>query len=127
MSNFGSLLFPIIIVLLFVPIFLNGRKQRRQMQEMQQLQHNLTDGDVVVTTSGLRATVVDTSYEETIDLEIAPGIVTTWVRAAVQRKFEPTAESDGPARTAQDAPAGEGHPATSPPVVSEGGATADRA
>jgi preprotein translocase subunit YajC len=86
-----SLLFPFIILLLFIPIFLNGRRQRRQMQEMQQLQSSLTDGDVVVTTSGLRGTVVDSSYEETIDLEIAPGVVTTWVRQSVREKVNPTA------------------------------------
>ena len=46
-----------------------------------------------MTTSGLRATVVDASYEETIDLEIADGVVTTWVRAAVKSKVpaEPAA------------------------------------
>ena len=30
-----SLLFPLLILLLFIPIFLSGRRQRRQMQEMQ--------------------------------------------------------------------------------------------
>ena len=42
---------------------------------------------MVSTTSGLRATVVDASYEDTIDLEIADGVVTTWVRAAVREKI----------------------------------------
>jgi preprotein translocase subunit YajC len=83
-----SLLFPLIILLLFIPIFLNGRKQKRQMQQMQQLQTSLSEGDVVVTTSGLRGTVVDSTYEETVDLEIAPGVVTTWIRAAVREKVE---------------------------------------
>jgi len=81
-----SLLFPILILLLFIPIFLSGRKQKRQLQETKQLQDSLTEGDVVTTTSGLRGTVVDTSYEDTIDLEIADGVVTTWLRAAVRDK-----------------------------------------
>lgn len=93
-----SLLFPLFILLLFIPIFLSGRKQRRQMAEMQQMQSALEVGDIVVTTSGLRATVVDVSYEETIDLEIADDIVTTWVRAAVREKVvaneEPSADTD---------------------------------
>jgi preprotein translocase subunit YajC len=87
-----SLLFPLLILLLFIPIFLSGRKQRRQMQEMQQLQKSLEPGDVVVTTSGLRGTVVDASYEDTIDIEIADGVVTTWVRAAVREKVAVPAE-----------------------------------
>jgi preprotein translocase subunit YajC len=88
-----SLLFPLLILALFIPIFLNGRKQRRQVAEMQQMQKALTEGDVVVTTSGLRGTVSDASYEDTIDLEIAPGVVTTWVRAAVREKANPTVAS----------------------------------
>jgi preprotein translocase subunit YajC len=91
-----SLLFPLLILLLFIPIFLSGRRQRRQMQEMQQLQASLEPGDVVMTTSGLRATVVDASYEETIDLEIADGVVTTWVRASVREKVNPIVEESEP-------------------------------
>ncbi|MHA6782475.1 preprotein translocase subunit YajC [Pseudonocardia saturnea] len=92
-----SLLFPLFILLLFIPIFLSGRKQRRQLAEMQKMQTELEVGDIVVTTSGLRATVVDVSYEETIDLEIADDVVTTWVRAAVREKVvasEPVPASD---------------------------------
>ncbi|MCE0767505.1 preprotein translocase subunit YajC [Pseudonocardia kujensis] len=81
-----SLLFPILILLLFIPIFLSGRKQKRQMAQTQAMQSALTEGDVVTTTSGLRGTVVDASYEDTIDLEIADGVVTTWLRAAVRDK-----------------------------------------
>ncbi|SFN60585.1 preprotein translocase subunit YajC [Pseudonocardia ammonioxydans] len=85
-SGLLSLLPFLIILLLFVPLFLNGRKQRKQMQETQAMQQALEDGDVVVTTSGLRGTIVDASYEDTIDLEIAEGVVTTWLRAAIREK-----------------------------------------
>ena len=83
-----TLLFPLLILVLFVPIFLSGRRQKRQMAAMQSLQSSLHPGDVVMTTSGLRGTVVDASYEETIDLEIAEGVVTTWIRAAIREKVE---------------------------------------
>lgn len=85
-SGLLSLLPFLIILLLFVPLFLNGRKQRKQMAETQAMQQALEDGDVVVTTSGLRGTIVDASYEDTIDLEIAEGVVTTWLRAAIREK-----------------------------------------
>ena len=107
-----SLLFPLLILLLFIPIFLSGRRQRKQMQEMQALQNALEPGDVVTTTSGLRGTVVDASYEDTVDLEIADGVVTTWVRAAVKNKVpaEPAApvvaDDDEPA-VVEPAPAAE--------------------
>ncbi len=89
-----SLLFPLFILLLFIPIFLSGRKQRKQVAEMQQLQASLEPGDIVVTTSGLRGTVVDASYEDTVDLEIADDVVTTWVRAAVREKIVAPADEE---------------------------------
>jgi preprotein translocase subunit YajC len=92
-----ELLFPLLILLLFIPIFLQGRRARRQQQEMQQLQAALEVGDVVMTTSGLRGTVVDASYEDTIDIEIADGVVTTWVRGAVREKINPAAAEEAPA------------------------------
>jgi preprotein translocase subunit YajC len=78
MESLGGLLFPLLILLLFIPIFLSGRKQRRLAQNMQQLQASLQIGDVVTTTSGLRGTVVDAQYED--------NVVTTWLRAAVRDK-----------------------------------------
>lgn len=98
-----SLLFPLLILLLFIPIFLSGRRQRRQVAEMQALQAALEPGDVVVTTSGLRATVVDASYEETVDLEIADGVITTWVRAAVKEKVPAPLDDNEPATADADA------------------------
>jgi preprotein translocase subunit YajC len=97
MESLGGLLFPLLILLLFIPIFLSGRKQRRQMQEQQQLQSSLHVGDVVTTTSGLRGTVVDAQYEDTIDLEIADGVITTWLRAAVREKVLDAGTPEEPA------------------------------
>jgi len=88
-----STLFPLIILLLFIPILLSSRRQKKQAAAMQQLQSSLSEGDVVVTTSGLRGTVVDSSYEDTVDIEIAPGVVTTWVRAAVRETVNPASDS----------------------------------
>jgi preprotein translocase subunit YajC len=95
-----SLLFPILILLLFIPIFLSSRKQKRAQAQMQSLQSSLEPGDIVSTTSGLRGTIVDASYEDTVDLEIADGVVTTWVRAAIREKItasEPVHGDEPPA------------------------------
>ena len=91
-----SLLFPILILLLFIPIFLSSRKQKRAQAQMAALQSSLEPGDIVSTTSGLRGTIVDASYEDTVDLEIADGVVTTWVRAAIREKIT----TDAPAHVA---------------------------
>jgi preprotein translocase subunit YajC len=89
-----TLLFPLLLVLLLIPLLLNGRRQRKQYQQMQQLQASLTPGDEVMTTSGLRATVVDTSDPDTVELEIAPEVTTIWVRAAVRERISPVDEPD---------------------------------
>ena len=112
-----SLLFPILILLLFIPIFLSSRKQKRAQQEMQALQSSLEPGDIVSTTSGLRATVVDASYEDTVDLEIADGVVTTWVRAAVREKIaseEPVHVDEPPVVVEPAAPSLEKAPVENP-------------
>jgi preprotein translocase subunit YajC len=102
-----ELLFPLLILLLFIPIFLSGRRQRRQMQEMQKMQAALEVGDVVTTTSGVRGTVVDASYEDTIDIDIASDpsqtLVTTWVRGAVRDKVQTeSADSDSAAESSSE-------------------------
>lgn len=88
-----SLFIPLLFLVLLIPIFLSARRQRKQVAEQQALQGALQVGDYVMTTSGLRGTVTDTSYQDTIDIEIADGVVTTWLRAAVREKITESAES----------------------------------
>jgi preprotein translocase subunit YajC len=90
MMNFSSLLLPLIIVLFAVPLFMGSRKQKRAAAAQQQLQNSLSYGDRVMTTSGLYGTVVSSS-DESIDIEIAPGVVTSWLRAAVREKVADSA------------------------------------
>ncbi|GGM72294.1 preprotein translocase subunit YajC [Longimycelium tulufanense] len=89
----ASFLFPLLIILIALPLFLSARKQKKAYQQMQQLQRSLQPGDRVMTTSGLYGTVVDSEDDETIDLELAPGVVTTWARAAVREKANPQADA----------------------------------
>ncbi|GAA5102197.1 preprotein translocase subunit YajC [Haloechinothrix salitolerans] len=75
-------------------MFFAVRKQKKEMAAHHELQDSLTEGDRVRTTSGLEATVVDASDDTTIDLEIADGVVTTWLRPAVREKVEAADEFD---------------------------------
>ncbi|MGH3671275.1 MAG: preprotein translocase subunit YajC [Pseudonocardiaceae bacterium] len=77
----------LIIAALALPLIMNFRRQKRAMAEAQALQNSLADGDRVVTTSGLYGTVVGSTDETTIDLEIAPGLRTTWLRAAIRERI----------------------------------------
>jgi preprotein translocase subunit YajC len=85
-----------ITVLFALLLILNSRRQKRAIAEAQRLQSSLTEGDRVMTTSGLHGTVVGSSDETKIDLEIAPGVRTTWLRAAIREKIT---EEDEPAAT----------------------------
>nr|BFE53828.1 hypothetical protein GCM10017745_72550 [Saccharothrix mutabilis subsp. capreolus] len=114
MGNLSSLMFPLLLVLLAVPLFLSARKQKRAAAEQQALLKSLEPGDRVMTTSGLFATVADASDDETIDLEIADGVVTTWLRPAIREKVNPTTdvdETDAVVDDVEDAPAADVEPA----------------
>jgi preprotein translocase subunit YajC len=88
---------PMIIMIAAVVVLMTfmSRKQKRTMQAQQELQSSLTIGDRVMTTSGLYGTVVNTDDDSSIDIEIAPGMTTTWLRAAVREKVDPTLD-EGP-------------------------------
>jgi preprotein translocase subunit YajC len=83
--NFSTLLLPLIIVLFAVPLFMGTRKQKRNLAQQQNMQNSLSYGDRLMTTSGLYGTVVSTT-DASIDIEVAPGVVTSWLRAAVREK-----------------------------------------
>jgi preprotein translocase subunit YajC len=104
-----NLLLPLLLVLvLAVPLVMSSRKQKKQQAAQQDLQSSLAPGDRVMTTSGLYGTVADTSGDNTIDIEIAPGVVTTWLRLAVREKVEAVVETDeDSADEVSDAPAEE--------------------
>ena len=77
-------LFPIgLRALTAVLLFVLPARQRKKMQaQAQALQESLTVGTPVMTTSGLHGSIAGLG-EKTVDIEIAPGVVVTFVRAAV--------------------------------------------
>ncbi|WP_067860001.1 preprotein translocase subunit YajC [Nocardia shimofusensis] len=97
-----DLLFPLLLVLLLVPMFLGIRRQKREAEKVAAMQDGLKVGDSVITTSGLWGTVVDVD-EDTVDLEIAEDVVTTWLRQAIRevRVEEQAAESTTESATAE--------------------------
>nr|WP_189225929.1 preprotein translocase subunit YajC [Saccharothrix coeruleofusca] len=107
----SSLMFPLLLVLLAVPLFLSARKQKRAVAEQQALLNSLEPGDRVMTTSGVFATVVDASDDSEIKLEVAPGVVTTWLRQAVREKVVADTTTDAVVDDVEDAPAVEAEPA----------------
>ncbi|HYB81955.1 MAG TPA: preprotein translocase subunit YajC [Mycobacterium sp.] len=88
-------------LILFLPFLLimggfmyfASRRQRRAMQATIDLQESLRIGDRVHTTSGLEATIVGIT-DDTVNLEIAPGVVTTWMKLAVRDRILPEEVED---------------------------------
>jgi preprotein translocase subunit YajC len=74
-------------------IYFQGRRQRRAMQATISLHESLRPGDRVHTTSGMEATIVAIT-DDTVELEIAPGVVTTWMTLAIRDRIEPDDEVD---------------------------------
>jgi preprotein translocase subunit YajC len=81
----GNLFLPLIIVLMGGVLFLSARKQKKAAATQQDLQNNLEPGERVMTSSGLFGTVVAT-YDDKVQIEIAEGVVTEWLRLAIREK-----------------------------------------
>jgi preprotein translocase subunit YajC len=76
------------LIVLGAFMFFASRRQKRAMQATIDLQESLKIGDRVQTTSGLLGTIKRITDDD-VDLEIAPGVVTTWVKLAVSSRIEP--------------------------------------
>ena len=74
-------------------MYFSSRKQRRAMQATIDLHDSLRPGDRVHTTSGMEATVAEIA-DDTVDLEIAPGVVTTWMKLAIRDRILPDIDED---------------------------------
>ncbi|MBU3750276.1 MAG: preprotein translocase subunit YajC [Mycobacterium sp.] len=82
-------------------LFFASRRQRKAMQATIDLHESLRVGDRVHTTSGLQATITGIA-EDTVDLEIAPGVVTRWMKLAIRDRMEPELEDRPQAPQAAD-------------------------
>ncbi|BBX38939.1 preprotein translocase subunit YajC [Mycobacterium simiae] len=74
-------------------MYLASRRQKRAMQATIDLHESLQPGDRVHTTSGMQATVVGLT-DDTVELEIAPGVVTTWMKLAIRDRIVPEDADD---------------------------------
>lgn len=74
-------------------MYLASRRQRRAMQATIDLHESLQVGDRVHTTSGLEASIVAIT-DDNVDLEIAPGVVTTWMKLAIRDRIDPDTDGD---------------------------------
>ncbi len=101
--------FPFIILILAVLLlFVLPARQRKRVQEQQKaMQESLSVGTPVMTTSGLHGTIAGLG-DKTVDLEIAPGVVVTFVRPAILEVRKPIEATDVTDTTGDDTPGAPG-------------------
>jgi preprotein translocase subunit YajC len=90
-SNYSLL---IIMGILFVGMyFLMIRPQQRRRREMQDMQSSIGPGDEVLTIGGLYGTVLAID-DESVTLEVAPGVTNRYARGAISRVIPTTDPSE---------------------------------
>jgi preprotein translocase subunit YajC len=118
-SGGGNGLTTIIFLLLIfgVVYFLMIRPQTKRRREAAQMQNSIGAGDRIVTIGGLHATIVEIDGD-VATVEIAPGVVVKFARAAIARQL-PESEADAPAEdeTVADEPVIEEPVAETTPVA----------
>ena len=82
-----------LLIILGAFMFFASRRQRRAMQATIDLHESLAIGDRVHTTSGLQGTITGITDDD-VDLEIAPGVITTWMKLAVRDRIEDGEDDD---------------------------------
>ncbi len=82
-----------LLIILGAFMYFGSRRQKKAMQATIDLHNSLQIGDRVHTTSGLQGTITGIT-DDNVDLEIAPGVVTTWMKLAVRERIVPDDELD---------------------------------
>jgi preprotein translocase subunit YajC len=83
-----TVIFLPLLVVMGAFMYFASRRQKRTMQATIDLHESLRVGDRVHTTSGLHGTITGITDDD-VDLEIATGVVTTWMKLAIRDRIEP--------------------------------------
>ena len=93
----------ILMALFFVALyFLMIRPQQKRRREVESMQKAIGPGDEIVTVGGLYGTVREID-QETVVLEIAPGISAKYARAAIGKVVTPAARPNDEEEPSTDA------------------------
>ena len=82
-----------LVIIMGAFMYFASRRQKKAMQATIDLHNSLEVGDRVNTTSGLRATITGIG-DDFVELEIAPGVVTTWMKLAIRDRVADDFDDD---------------------------------
>lgn len=94
------LLILIVVVFLGLPV-MSMRKQSKQINQIKSFQSQLEPGMIVQMTSGIHARIAEVGTT-TVDVELAPGVTTTWDRSAVMKLVETPDEAGDDVQESDD-------------------------
>jgi preprotein translocase subunit YajC len=107
------------LLLIVLGYFLLIRPQQRRLRAQQALQRSVEEGDEVLTTAGLYATVTEIDDDDgTVVLEFAPGMHVRAVRAAIAQRITED-EYDDDEDDDEDEEGGERHPGSLPDATGD--------
>jgi preprotein translocase subunit YajC len=82
-----------LLIVLGAFMYFGSRRQKKAMRATIDLHESLQIGDEVHTTSGLKARISGLN-DDYVDLEIAPGVITTWMKLAIRDRIDPDTDVD---------------------------------
>jgi preprotein translocase subunit YajC len=82
-----------LLIIMGAFMFFASRRQKKAMQATIDLHESLQVGDRIHTTSGLQGTIAGLG-DDYVELEIAPGVVTTWMKLAVRDRIVDDVDDD---------------------------------
>jgi preprotein translocase subunit YajC len=82
-----------LLVIMGAFMYFASRRQKKALQATIDLHESLHVGDRVHTTSGMQATIAGID-DDTVELEIAPGVITTWMKLAIRDRIEPDIDDE---------------------------------
>ncbi|MFZ2512625.1 MAG: preprotein translocase subunit YajC [Gordonia sp. (in: high G+C Gram-positive bacteria)] len=94
-----DLFIPLMLAFAVAMLFISFRNQKKRTKAMNDVRAQAVPGARVQLTCGLHGTIFSDDGGENVDVEIAPGVVTTWNRLAIRE----VVADDAPA--AAEAPA----------------------
>ncbi len=79
-----DLFIPLMLAFAVAMLFVSFRNNKKRTQAMNDIRAQAVPGARVQLTCGLNGTIHSDDGGESIDIEIAPGVVTTWNRLAIR-------------------------------------------
>lgn len=120
MVHMDNLFLPLMLAMAVAFLFLSFRNQKKRTAAMEQLKAQAVPGARIQLSSGLFGTVRSDDGGETVDVEIAPGVITTWNRLAIREVVAESGASEASsADEAVDDSAADDTAATAETVIDE--------